>query len=593
MFIREQKIRKANGTTYTYYSLVESVRQGKKVNKNVLANFGALSKTDAANLARRFAEIAGLSVYNDEDESGAEILGFKYFGIPLLVEHLMKDLELEEFFRSATRDQKIQFDLATAFKVMLCAHLFKSGSRAELSVWDWQQKLFWHPHLAEDLDYQHLLRALSSLVSLQKDLEERLHARLVDLFSVNVDLVFYDLTSSYIEGHGSWSELLQLGYSRDKRFDCKQIVIGLVVTREGFPVSWRVFEGSRLDLKTLEEMVDELKTRFQVRRCIWVSDAGLLSQDNLKVLRQSGYDYILGAGSGTYKEVKKLLKHPDLRFTTIKDTQVAEDVIDLELGENDIAHCRAILIDSEGRRAKTEEILERRLKKVSDGFDDLKRSVSNGYYKKREDIRVAAEKVLHKSRVKKYFSYEAKDRKFEYSENHKLVQAQKERAGRYALLTTSKLSLEEILSAYKTLLAVEDAFRVMKNDLDLRPLWHKCDVNLEGHVLLCVCSYLLFKMLDTYVVKKSLSITPERALQAIKEIRAVGIDNHGRHQWKLMRIPKDTQKILDALGIKDPKKTFEAWAANAPPYHYQQRLWPNQEEALKNRARNQNQHPVV
>ena len=293
--------------------MVQSVREGKKVNKKVLANFGALSKSDVEKLAKRFAQIAGLSV-DDESETDSEIVGFKYFGIPVFVQEFMKILRLDEFFDSASSDMRIKFDLVAAFEVMLAAHLFKSGSRAELSVWDWQQKLFWHPHVTEDLDYQHLLRALPILAGLQRPLEEHLHGILVDLFSINVDLVFYDLTSSYVEGHGNWSELLNRGYSRDKRFDCKQIVIGLVVTREGLPVSWRVFEGNRLDLKTLDEMVDDLKNRFHVQRCIWVSDAGLLSKENLNVLRQSGYDYILGAGSGTYREVKKALKTPELQF---------------------------------------------------------------------------------------------------------------------------------------------------------------------------------------------------------------------------------------------------------------------------------------
>ena len=584
MFIREQKIRKPNGKNYSYYSLVESVREGKKVNKRVLANFGALSKSDVEKLAKRFAQLAGLSI-DEESEKNSEIVGFKYFGIPIVIQQFMKVLDLEAFFSSANRGRKIKFDLVAAFKVMLAAHLFKSGSRAELSVWDWQQKLFWHPHLTEDLEYQHLLRSLSVFVDLQQDLEEHLHGRLVDLFSINVDLVFYDLTSSYVEGHGNWSELLYRGYSRDKRFDCKQIVIGLVVTREGFPVSWRVFEGNRLDLKTLGEMVNDLKRRFQVQRCIWVSDAGLLSKENLTVLRQSGYDYILGAGSGTYKEVKKVLKKSDLRFETKAGMKVCDEPLNLELTENETVHCRAILIDSEGRREKTAAILSRRLEVVRDGFNDLKKSVANGYYKTREEIVVAAEKVLHNSRVSKYFSYTASDYSFDFQEKHDQVQLQKDRAGRYALLTESDLETEDLINGYKTLLAVEDAFRIMKNDLDLRPLWHKCDDNLKGHVLLCVCSYLFFKMLDIYLLKASVPTTPERALQTIKDIRAVGIEKDDAHQWKLMKLSKDTRRLLEVVGITEYQKTFKKWAANAPPYCYEQRLWTSQKEALKNRGK--------
>ena len=586
MFIREQKIRKPNGKRYSYYSLVESIREGKKVHKKVLANFGALSPSDVEKLAKRFAQLAGLSVDDGTKKDDSEVVGINYFGIPIFIQQFMKILQLDEFLRSCSSELRIKFDLVTVFEVMLAAHLFKSSSRAELSVWDWQQKLFWHPHVREDLEYRYLLRALPIFVDLQGALEEHLHARLVDLFSISVDLVFYDLTSSYVEGHGNWSELLSRGYSRDKRFDCKQIVIGLVVTREGFPVSWRVFEGNRLDLKTLHEMVSDLKSRFQVERCIWVSDAGLLSKKNLTVLRQSGYDYILGAGSGTYKEVKKELRSRKLQFKQIEDMLVCDKPLKLELSENEEVHCRAILINSSGRREKSASILERRLQLVREGFDDVRKSVCSGYYKSQEEITVAAEKVLHNSRVKKYFSYQAQDGSFDYQEKKDQVNLQKQQAGRYALLTESDLEIADIVNAYKTLLAVEDAFRVMKNDLDLRPLWHKCDKNLEGHVLLCVCSYLFFKMLDRYLLQASLPTTPERALQAIKEIRAIDIEKDDGHLWKLMRVPDDIKKILDAIEIKDFKDIFKKWARNAPPYSYEQRIWPTQEKALRNRGSN-------
>jgi transposase len=586
MFIREQKIRKPNGKSYSYYSLVESVRKGKQVHKRVLANFGALSQSDVEKVAQRFAQLAGFTV-EEENEKDSEIVGFKYFGIPIFIQQFMKILHLEEFFSSASCNKKIKFDLVAAFKVMLAAHLFKSGSRAELSVWDWQQKLFWHPHITKNLEYQHLLRSLPILVGLQQALEEHLHGRLVDLFSINVDLVFYDLTSSYVEGHGNWSEILYRGYSRDKRFDCKQIVIGLVVTREGFPVSWRVFEGNRLDQKTLEEMVSDLKDRFQVQRCIWVSDAGLLSKENLTVLRHSGYDYILGAGSGTYREVKKVLKKPDLRFETMADMKVCDEKITLELEKDEEVRCRAVLINSEGRRLKTAAILERRLQGVRDGFNNLKKSVASGYYKTQEEIKVAAEKVLHNSRVKKYFNYTAEENRFDYQEKVDQVQTQKDHAGRYALLTESDLELTDVINGYKTLLAVEDAFRVMKNDLDLRPLWHKCDDNLKGHVLLCVCSYLFFKMLDIYLLKAALPTTSQRALQAIKEIRTVGIEKNDGHEWRLMKVSDDTRKILEGIGVSEFQKTFKSWADNAPPYCYEQRLWPSQKHALENRGKNQ------
>ena len=210
----------------------------------------------------------------------------------------MEVLHLSRWVEQAVHGKRLKFRVVDALKVMLCAHLFKSGSRAELAVWDWQQKLFWHPHRVPDLEYQHLLRSLSVLMSIKDQIERKLFLHLGELFDYKVDLVFYDLTSSYVEGVADWSEILRRGYSRDKRGDCKQIVIGLVVTERGFPVTFRVFEGNRLDKHTLEQMVEELKGRFSIKRCIWVSDAGLLTDANVKLLEESPYEYIFVHGGG-------------------------------------------------------------------------------------------------------------------------------------------------------------------------------------------------------------------------------------------------------------------------------------------------------
>ena len=268
MFLKTQTVKKPNGKSYTYYRLAESYHENGKVKHRILAELGALKPEEVEYLARRFAGIAGIDLRKDLEE--LELTGLSYFGAPLLVEHLMELLHLSRWVEQAVQTKRLSFSVVDALKVMLCAHLFKSNSRAELAVWDWQQKLFWHPHRVEDLEYQHLLRSLSVLTSIKDEIESKLFLHLGDLFDYNVDLVFYDLTSSYVEGVADWSELLKRGYSRDKRSDCKQIVIGLVVTGGGFPVTFRVFEGNRLDKSTLEEMVQDLKDRFSIKRCIWV-----------------------------------------------------------------------------------------------------------------------------------------------------------------------------------------------------------------------------------------------------------------------------------------------------------------------------------
>ena len=570
MFLKTQTVKKPNGKSYTYYRLAESYRENGKVKHRILAELGALKPEEVEYLARRFA---GIDLRKDLEE--LELTGLSYFGAPLLVEHLMELLHLSRWVEQAVQTKRLSFSVVDALKVMLCAHLFKSNSRAELAVWDWQQKLFWHPHRVEDLEYQHLLRSLSVLTSIKDEIESKLFLHLGDLFDYNVDLVFYDLTSSYVEGVADWSELLKRGYSRDKRSDCKQIVIGLVVTGGGFPVTFRVFEGNRLDKSTLEEMVQDLKDRFSIKRCIWVSDAGLLTNENVKLLEESPHEYIVGMGGAENRKALKeaIQKAKELEQKEFKDSRFWEVELEQEgQSEGEEGSARIVVVESEGRQKKTAAIFERRLEKVRQGFQALERQVKKGKYVKREEIREEAVKVLHQSRVKTYFSFEAEKGRLSWTEDERAVNERKADAGKYGLLTRSKLNAEEVISAYRTLLVVEEVFLVLKNILDMRPFWHKCDDNIQGHVLLAVWSYLLYKTLETLMEKRGLDLPTPRALNAIKEVRAVEVAMRDKPIWKLMKVPSEAQQVFEAVGINNLQSRFNQWARNAPPYHYQPRF---------------------
>jgi transposase len=574
MYLKTQTVRKTNGKSYTYYRLAESFRENGKVKHRILAELGALKPEEVEYLARRFAGIAGIELGADLEE--LEVHGLSYFGPPLLVEQLMEVLHLSRWVEQAVKSKRLKFRVVDALKVMLCAHLFKSGSCAELAVWDWQQKLFWHPHRVADLEYQHLLRSLSVLMSIKDEMEQKLFLHLGKLFDYTVDLVFYDLTSSYVEGVADWSEILERGYSRDKRFDCKQIVIGLVVTEEGFPVTFRVFEGNRLDKSTLNEMVQDLEKRFSIKRCIWVSDAGLLTDENVKLLEESPYEYILGMGGAENRKALKeaIEKAKSLPQKEFKDSQFWEVALE-EGGQSEDekgSAARIVVVESDGRQKKTVAIFERRLEKVRQAFRTLERQVAKGKYVKREVIREQAVKALHQSRVKKYFSFTAEKGKFSWTEKKGAVNERKADAGKYGLLTKSKLKAEEVIDAYRTLLVVEDVFLVLKDVLDMRPFWHKCDDNIEGHVLLAVWSYLLYKTLETLMEKRGLDLPAPRALNAIKEVRAVEVGVREKAIWKLMKVPAEAEQVFEAVGVNDLKGRFNQWACDAPAYCYQPRF---------------------
>jgi transposase len=563
MYIRSQTVRKPNGKEYTYYRLVESYREHGQVRQRVLGELGALSREEAARLSKRLAQIAGLPRIEDEDEE-VEFNGMRYFGAPLLVWRLLEILRLPRCLEIALKGRRLNFDALSAVKIMLCAHLFKSGSKAEWAVWEWQQKLFGHGDLLPDIEYAQLLRSVATLPEIKEEVESYLFGQLVDLFDLQVDMVFYDLTSTYVEGLAEWSELLEFGYSRDKRSDCRQVVIGLVVTREGFPITVRVFKGNTLDKKTLMEMKAELEKRFSIRRCVWVSDCGLLTKENRDLLEGSGEQYIFGAGGGSGKELQEALKKTEKG----KRAEV-EGVGVWEIPLQD--RRRAIVVESEGRRAKNEAILERRLKRVRAGLQKLLKQVEEGRVKKGEEIRLKAEKILHKSRVKKYFSYEVGDGRLKWTEDETAVSDRKKNGGKYALLTNTTLALEEVLESYRILLLVEEAFRILKDELDCRPLWHKNDDSVEGHVLMTVWSLVLYKTLEEHLKRAGVDLETSRALNAVKEVRAVEVSRKPEPVWRMIKPSTDAARVFKAVGIEDVKSLFNQWKKTASPYTYQRR----------------------
>jgi len=562
MYVKSQTVRKPNGKSYTYYRLVHAFREEGKVKHRVVAELGALTADEAEKLSRRFAQIAGKDAASMAE---AELVGLSFFGGPLLVEHLVDELGLGKCVARALASRRVEFDVVAALKVMICAHLFKSGSRSEHAVWDWQQKLFWHPHRVADLAYHQLLRALAFFVDVKDEVEKQVFLRTRNLFNLSVDLVFYDLTSSFVEGQAAGSKLRQRGYSRDGRPDCKQIVIGLVVTREGFPVTCRVFDGNTVDKATLGEMVKDLKKRFDVQRCIWVSDAGLLTDSNRKMLEESGYDYILGAGNGSTKAVQAAIDQTRRGPECVVKQVRLWDVPAPEGGR------RMVVIESDGRREKTTAILERKLAKVREGLKDVERQVGESKLKTAKAIEAAAGRVVNRSGVSRHFSFTAKEQGLEWREDTDAVAARKADAGKYALVTSTKLKAEEVLGAYRTLLAAEDAFRVLKDELDLRPLWHQSDGNIEGHVMVAMWSYLVHRTLEARLEGAGVSLSPARALAAVGEVQAVEVADRDEAIWKLVRVGPDAEKVFQAVGIENAKERFAQWAKGAPTYHYEDR----------------------
>ena len=297
MFLRKHVVARGDHT-YVSYRLCRTIRDGSKVRQEIVANLGKLSTGEAERIGAQLLAIAGKTPPQyPQGQQGPACL----YGGPLLVRRLMELARLPELLQPLGQTHR-RMDLERTITVALCAQLLSPGS--ELSTCAWQDKLlFTQPPY--QIPYQHFLRALDVLADHHHQIEDALFARVQHLFNQRVDLVFYDLTSSYFEGDGP-ADLARRGYSRDGRPDCVQVVVGLAVTKDGFPIAYRVHAGNTVDAKTLQQMAQDFRQRFQVDRCLVVGDSGLLSKANTDKLEQLGVGYLSGMGAKRHENQQRL-----------------------------------------------------------------------------------------------------------------------------------------------------------------------------------------------------------------------------------------------------------------------------------------------
>ena len=231
--------------------------------------------------------------------------------------------------------------------VLVIARLCEPSSELHIAE-DWYRRTALEDLLAlpsETVNDDRLYRALDRLLPHKEAIERHLKARLGELFALEYDLLLYDVTSTYFEGLAAGNALAQRGYSRDHRPDCKQVCIALVVTREGIPLGYEVFAGNRVDVTTVEEIVEAMEARFGLAQRVWVMDRGMVSEDNLTWLQESGRRYLIGTARG---EVRKWSR----QLAEERDWQTVRDGVEAKLCRGPDGAETFLLCRSRERREK-------------------------------------------------------------------------------------------------------------------------------------------------------------------------------------------------------------------------------------------------
>lgn len=351
----------------------------------------------------------------------------------------------------------------------------------------------------EKITKDSLYRSAHHLWDVHRELEDWLHEGVCDMFNIEEKILLMDISNTYFEGKMSDSYLCQYGRSKEKRSDCKIVVLAAVVNTEGLIVRTMIYEGNRHDSRTVEEVVGSLsKDTSAAAKKIVVMDAGFYSTENVKWLSTNGFDYItvLPSADGKFTATNEdVIHHEDCRHQEIR-LQMGKVLID---GEPK----KALLVDSDAKAMKEHSMYEQACKRYEEGLEAIKAGIDKtGGTKKRDAVNNRLGKLDQKyGAIRKnfivIFTYEGKGKSekatgMTWTRNDVKTAEKKKLHGKYVLLTSLDENDEvNIWKFYNVIRTVEETFHVLKSDLDIRPVYHKSDDGIKAHLNLAVLAYWL------------------------------------------------------------------------------------------------------
>jgi len=569
MYLR--KCRKVvNGVTYSYWQLVESYRSERGPRQRVVANLGDMghpARLGTAIAARGSQDVQQPGLTGDRvepewvevDVSRVRVEQVRDYGAYWLGLELLGKLGLVEFLGTVMPLGREDVPWSLMATVLVLMRLVQPCSELEIAE-GWFERSALGQLLgipANKVNDDRLYRALDQVLPHKATLEKYLTNRLGQLFQLEYDLLLYDITSTYFEGQCAANQQARFGYSRDKRPDCKQVLIALVVSREGMPLGYEQLAGNRADVTTVEEMVEKIEKQYGKAGRIWVMDRGMVSEKNLDFLRKEGRRYIVGSHRGQLRQFREELASEEgweeiaigLRAKLVTPTGSEECFV---------------LCRSDARGVKEKAMLARFEQRIEAGLQALteacgKRRLGQGQVERRIGALLG-----RNSRARGLFKVQVGTREdggatVEWQrrdEQSKWVQLQE---GCYLLRTNVVGNAPELWRNYIQLTEVEAAFRIQKSDLRIRPIWHQKEERVAAHILVCFLAYVVWKTLGQMCVAAGLGNDPRKIIDELSGIKMVDVVLPIRSGVELRRryisTPTASQAVLlDRLRLRLPGK---------------------------------------
>jgi transposase len=590
MFLRRLTVRK-DGKKHTYWALVESIRTERGPRHRTIAYLGELGPSERAGWAQVKQFLEGtqpdLDLFDQArpgetpvpEHVSVQIRGVKVeetrdFGDVYLGLILWRALRLDELLGRCLEPGREDIPWSIMAAILGLARLCEPSSELHIAE-TWYRRTSLEDLLGvpvEQVNKARLYRALDEILPHKEAIERHLRERFETLFDTSKDLILYDVTSTYFEGEAEANPQAQRGYSRDKRFDCKQVCIALSVTREGLPLGYEVFNGNRTDVTTLEEIVEGMERKHGKLDRVWVVDRGMVSEENLEFLRQRGSPYVVGS-------TKSDLRNFEIALLEGGWSEVREGVeVKAVLGPDGAE--TFVLCRSRQRQEKEHAMHERFAQRIQKGLEKLKGRLEKA---RRKIARGPVERQIGRllgrnSHAAGGFEIHVEETsecpgglKIRWNRNAPWAAWANLSEGHYLLRTNlAGWSAEDLWKTYIQLTQAESAFRVQKSELEVRPIWHQLEERVQAHILFSYLAYAMWKTLEQWMSRSGLGHAPRTILEEFARIKAVTIalpTSSGKQiHLRCVTTPDEGQRILlSRLGLELPRRLGQPrWKETLP-----------------------------
>jgi transposase len=541
MFIRRSTAKNKDGSKRVYFQLAESVRVNGKPRNRVICSLGRADDEATQIKIQKMAESLieaseKHSLFQLADNLKAE--ASKEYGPFLVFQRLFKETGMEEILRVALSDTQTEFDVLQALFNLILNRLTEPVSKRQMTLWEADVEG------ATEFDLHQYYRAMDHLIDHKDEIEQNIFFNQADLFHQELDIVLFDTTSLVYYGDGPDArgedkpedeQLLDYGFSKARRSDLKQIVVGILMSKDGIPLAHEAFSGNTNDVKCFSQIIDQLKNKYNVSNIALVGDRGMISKSNVGEIEDSGLKYILGYRMRTISkdERKVVLRKANLR--KLKN-------LELQFKEVEYRGQRLIVCYNAERAEKDKEHRESEITKLKEKLKNsssIKQLISNPHHRK--FLKINDEKTKAELDLKKIKEDEIHD-------------------GVFVLTTNTRLSCLQVVERYKDLWQIEAGFRQLKSELKLGPIYHHKDRRIRAHVMICFMAFCLrvtlYKKLKNYFQKEEFSITS--LIRDLKALHAIELNVEGKRIKLRTEFREGANHLFRAIGMRPPNRIIES-----------------------------------